>query len=136
MFAKVVGKYLNKPFKRGGHHIKDGLDCYGFCFAVMREMGKTIPRKFGEWTLDNYYKLYISDVEEAERILFEAFDTIGEAVPPIKVIAGDLCIIRHQNGRHFPAIYIGNGNAMASFLDAGVRAFGLKNNPIVKARRV
>jgi hypothetical protein len=53
------------------------------------------------------------------------------------VLAGDLVIVKHMNGGHFPAVYIGNGQAMASFIKAGVRTFALKNNnTVVMARRL
>lgn len=136
MFAKRVTQYLGRPFRKGGKS-QEGYDCLGFVSTFLKDMGKNFPFEHGEWNLDNYSDFYTTDIEAAEAYMCEAFHTIGNEVKPERALAGDLIVVRHQNGRLFPAIYCGNGNAIASFLRAGVRVFALKDgNKIVLARRL
>lgn len=135
-FADVSSRYIDKPFVPGGRG-PDGYDCIGFCYAFLQAMGKKVIDGYGDVDIDNYHHLYRRDVEEAERVMFLAFDQIGAEVRVGAKLAGDLVIVKNELGRFYPGIYAGNGHVMASFVGAGVRVVATgKQVEIVKARRV
>lgn len=135
-FIDLMRSYLNKPFRKGGKDDR-GYDCAGLVYAYCKAIGADFPTEFGGWTLDNYFQLYTTDTEGAEKLLCDCFSTIGEQVPRKKAVAGDIVVVHHQNGRLFPGVYIGNNQVIASFLRIGVKVIELDTlNYIYIARRV
>lgn len=134
--ADVMKEYVGKPFLRGGRSIK-GYDCIGFVYCYCLDIGAEFPTEYGDWDINNYHELYTRDEREAEDIMCRCFAGIGDEVAPQKVIAGDLVIVRHQNGRLFPGIFVGNNQVMASFIKSGVRPISIDaKNKIYMARRL
>lgn len=134
---KYIRKYRGVPFKLGGLGM-DGLDCIGLLYRFYTDMGVEMPDSVGEANKDNYAQICDEDKSKTAKLLTEYFDLFGEEVSPMEVMSGDAIIIRHgKTKRLFPAIYGGNGIAIAVFLNSCARTFSVGGEAvIVKARRV
>lgn len=134
---QLIRKYRGIPFKYGGLTMQ-GLDCIGFIYRFYTDHGASMPDTFEGLDKENYSNLYMRDRETADKVLIRYFDTFGVEVNSGEIIAGDAIIVRHDRSRHlFPAVYGGNGLAVATFNNREVKAFALgKRLPVVKARRV
>jgi len=135
MFADVLNKYLNKPFKVCGK-TEDGYDCLGLLLSISKDLGYIIPKKFKNITEDNYANVYLEDRRKAERLLIKFFVSIGKKVAIHEAVAGDLLLIHQDNKIIFPAMHVGNNNAITSSTTEGVVVFPLGDfNEIILVRR-
>lgn len=139
-FYDLMAKYRNKPFSWNGWGQDGTYGCFGFIYAYLKDRGVKVPSSCwtirGTWTIENYGDLIQLDRDFAESVMDAFYDVIGEeATTPL---AGDILICRNeQNKGRFPAVYVGNGHAMAAILDDRVRVFSIdKHNTLVRARRV
>lgn len=133
-FARRMNKYIGKPFLSGGAD-ENGYDCFGMIYSWCNENGIVIEPIDG-WSRENYHVRMMEEKEEAERILIEAFKSIGQHVDNKKILAGDIIIVKSGVSGLFPAIFCGNGRAVSSFIIAGTRLFSLKDIEIIMARRI
>jgi hypothetical protein len=85
--------------------------------------------------LTTYPDLVDADRPKAEALMMEAFSNIGEQVKVTEKLAGDLLAVRTGGGTIFPAVYIGNGHAMACFRRTGVQSFPVTDEKIFAVRR-
>jgi hypothetical protein len=138
-FAEITADFIEKPFLKGGKS-SDGYDCIGFCYAFIEALGKAekFLTEYKGMTLENHHELYNRDPEGALQLMFEAFDSMGVEIPISKKLPGDLVIIKNELGRHYPGIYAGNENIMASYTNAGVRTIPIdgKQITVVRVRRL
>ncbi len=135
MFSEIVGKYIGKSFKAGAHG-DGGYGCVDLIHALCVDLEKKVPNRFRDWDLKNYVELYQTDRLKAEAVLLDLSKTLGEEVSVHELVAGDILICRQERGNLFPALYVGNGNAISAFTRAGVNVFKLdaKNKPICARR--
>jgi len=135
-FAERMTKYVGKPFKKGGHDDR-GYDCIGLIHRYCADEGHPLPDEFEGWTLESGPELFAKDPEAAGRILERLFKTIGEPVDPLRVVAGDLVLVRDMKDHLFPAIYTGNRHAVGAFIRRGVHGATLQDDTaVVAARRI
>jgi cell wall-associated NlpC family hydrolase len=133
---RIMEQFLGKPFAHNGGAGRPGYDCMGLIYAYLMEMGiPDVPTSFQGITLDNYTDFYLADRARADAVLLDLFDTLGAPVEGDRPVAGDLCIVRHGDGTHFPCIYAGNRNIMAAIEGVGVRVVQAGDLEIVKIRR-
>ena len=127
--SEITTKYIGLPFSECG--------CIDFVYRFLRDCGADIPKSFESVSVDTYMELVHKNKKLAEATMVRAFKTIGTKIPVNNSKTGDLLIIMQPNKTMYPAIYIGGGDAMASFIRIGVSVFGLseKDKPIM-ARRV
>lgn len=136
-FADYTGQFTNKPFAEGGigptHY-----DCMGLVYAFFVGQNKNIPCEFGEYTTINYSDLFKKDKIMAIKQMFRFFDSFAEKIEVYEKLAGDLVMVRMvSEDRLFPAIYVGNGNIMATYYDCGVKVMSCKEPvKIVRAWRI
>lgn len=138
-FAQITAEFIGKPYSESGLG-PDAYGCLGFCYSFLKRAGKAIVESEWEYdglTLANYMESWKENHAALEAKMVEAFKRIGAEVPVSRKIAGDLLILKTQNGSMSPAIYAGNGNFMASFADGGVKAFAIDRGlTVVIARRL
>ncbi len=134
---RIMEQFLGKPFAHNGGSGKPGYDCMGLIYAYLIEMGiPDVPTSFQGITLDNYTDFYLADRAAANDLLLEFFDLLGEPVVSDHPLAGDLCVVRHEDGNLYPGIYAGNRNMMVVASDElGVCILPLGKREIVKIRR-
>jgi cell wall-associated NlpC family hydrolase len=132
---RIMEQFIGKPYAvngRGG----DGYDCIGLVRAYLLELGCAFPDGYKGITLDNYTDFYLADRAAANDLLLEFFDLLGEPVVSDHPLAGDLCVVRHEDGNLYPGIYAGNRNMMVVASDElGVCILPLGKREIVKIRR-
>jgi hypothetical protein len=139
-FADIIGRYLGKPYSPNGHG-PSSYGCFGLIYAYAKNRGAWVPSECwtlrGRWTIANYADLF-EDIEYAEEVMGAVFESMGIPIYSLHKLAGDILIVKHPNtGRFFPAIYTGNGHAIASFLGKQVRTFSLgKECEVVVVRRI
>ena len=139
-FADSMKKFIGKPFSASGYG-PDSYGCLGFVYAFLIDQDKgdrltlEIPGGIDIWNYSQWYPT--ATQEEILKALNDAFDANGEEIPVGRQIAGDIVIVRTANGGHYPAVYGGNGNVVASYLDAGVRTMKVTGGmKITRVRRV
>lgn len=138
-FAQDIVKYLDKPFEVGGSG-ENGFDCLGLLYLHLKEQGKekNLITEIDGIDLTNYGNFYPNATqEEIKEKLIKIFEANGEEIPLNKKVAGDVVIIKNDKGDYFPALYVGGGNFLSSFINAGVRVLRLcKEMEVVKVRRI
>lgn len=137
-FAEIAGNLINRPFKAGGT-TDEGLDCIGLCWRVAKALGKDVPDRWREYDIENPTYQDLKGLPFLRTVL-ELFADLGEAVEPNYVVAGDwlLCKSTQVEGEYFVALYGGNGNVIASYMNCGVKVYSLRGMTveIVKAVRL
>jgi cell wall-associated NlpC family hydrolase len=124
-FAEITAGFIGRPFRKGGRSKESGFDCVGFIYNFTLTRGKYFPDALGDIDLQNYPDFYTNHSDKIENALNDLFDSFGTEVTIGGKLPGDIMIVRHKNGNVFPAVYAGNGNGIASFLNVGVRLFPL-----------
>ena len=134
-FAEITGKYINKSFKE--------YSCMGFLYAFYTELGVFVPNSFEDLTLDNYASSYKKDPRETQIRMLKLIRSLGKPSKATLPHLADLLVIAQNTTRKgvikpglFPAVYVGKGQAISSFIGAGVTTFELDKNqrPIVARR--
>jgi hypothetical protein len=127
--ASVVSRYLDKPFSWENNH------CVGLVCDISRDIGKKVPEKAYD-PADELKQLYKKDIAKLSKLLMGYMDNMGEEIDPVYKIAGDILILTKDGKNMFTAMYLGNGKAITSWVDIGVRVFALKPNlKIVSVKR-
>lgn len=128
--AEITRKYINQPY--------DEYGCVELVVAVMADMGYALPGEIDGINVKNYKDLVTADIKKAQITLLKTFRKIGRPTSTKYPWIGDLLVVyqKHRQGL-FPAVSVGNGQAMASFIRYGVQVFRLDrlNLPIM-ARRI
>ena len=128
--SNVTKKYIGQPFAHYG--------CIELIVAIMADIGKPLPDQMDGINVSNYNELVHKNIKLAQVTMLKAFRKIGKPVSPKYPGIGDLLVVlQKKNGGLFPAVAMGNGTAIASFIRDGVCLFCLDayNLPIM-ARRV
>jgi len=125
----ITRKYLGKPFVEYG--------CIELVVAVMAEMGHPLPNAVDGIDAVNYRDLVAADIKKAQVAMLKAFRKIGKPASTKYPSIGDLLVVMQSPGGLFPAVAIGNGMGIASFIRNGVDVFFLdKYNRTIMARRI
>lgn len=125
----VTAKYVGKTFAEVG--------CLELCYRVLREMGKPVPAGVGPWGVENYAGLVARSIRSAQRVMLASFWQVGRGVPVRAAAPGDLLAVLQKGPVVFPAVHVGRGLAIASFIRRGVEVFRLdEENRAVMARRI
>jgi cell wall-associated NlpC family hydrolase len=141
IFHELMTQYKGKPYSVNGYG-PDSYGCFGLVYAYLKDCGVKVPTSCwtirGTWTIENYGSLIRQDLKYAESVMDAIYDVIGEPAPVSSPLAGDILICRNEVTKGtFPAIYVGNGNALAAILNDKVRVFGIdRHNTIVAVRRI
>lgn len=127
--ADITGRWIGRDFKDYG--------CLGFCYMFLKDLGFDPPDRVGPWGVDNYITLVDEDIKKAQRIMMKSFLKIGRRAPKKYPAIGDLLVIKQKDKVYFPAVYVGRGSAMASFIKKGVMVFRIDTaNQVLMARRL
>ena len=128
--AAVTAKYIGKQYKEYG--------CIERVDNFMRDIGRPLPPEINGINAVNYIDLVRADIKNAQYTMIRTFRKIGVPASTKYPAIGDLLVV-WQPVWHgiFPAVAVGNGQAIASFIRKGVILFQLNrlNLPIM-ARRV
>jgi len=136
-FAEIIGDFAMKPASHKHNDPINGYSCLGFCYSVLKTLGKNPPDSYEGINLDNFEELYPSGTESTFEKLKEFSQTMGSEVNPALVVAGDYILLEDRRGHVFPGIYAGNGQAMVCFEYCGVRSFTISGKAkIIMARRL
>ena len=127
--AQITARYIDQPFEKYG--------CLEFAYYFLADLGFTVPDQVGDLSVANYKALVDRNISRAQRAMIKAFKQIGCAGNTRWPQLGDLLVIYQPREKvFFPAVYVGAGQAMASFIRDGVRVFRLDDhNKAVMARR-
>lgn len=128
--ATVTAKYIDKPFEKYG--------CIDFVVEFMRDIGKPLPESVDGISALNYNDLVKADIKKAQVTMLKAFRKIGKAANTKYPKIGDLLVIyQRHSGVLYPAVAIGNGMGIASFIRHGVRCFNINKWDLpIMARRI
>jgi len=127
--SAITKKYINKPFAEYG--------CIELVVAVLAEMGRPLPDAVDGIDAVNYRDLVASDIKKAQFEMLRTFRKIGTSSSTKYPGIGDLLVVMQAGCALFPAVAVGNGQALASFIRRGVCVFSLDEyNRAVMARRV
>jgi len=116
--SEITGMFVGKPFSECG--------CIDFVYRFYKECGVNVPGSIGAVTIENYMVLVHKNKKLAEATMIKVFKTIGTKVDFRDVRTGDLLVVMQPNKTMYPAVYLGDGGAMASFIRIGVSAFQLR----------
>ena len=126
--SAITKKYINKPFAEYG--------CIELVVAVMAEMGHPLPDTVDGINAVNYRDLVASDIKFAQVAMLKAFRKIGKPASTKYPAIGDLLVCMQPGINLFPAVAVGGGMGLASFIRDGVCVFSLEYNRTIMARRV
>ncbi len=128
--SELTRKWLDTPYGE--------TNCIGFCHDFLEEAtGRDVPDTFGDLTIENHYQRWREDKAGTEAKLVEAVKAYTKPQHPDRPQLLDLLVVEIRDAGLTPAVYVGNGNAIACFIKTGVTVFNLdKNNRIVVAGSV
>ena len=127
--SAITKKYIGQPFSAYG--------CIELVVTVLAEMGRPLPVAVDGIDAVNYRDLVASDIKKALVAMLRAVRQIGHPSSTKYPSIGDLLVVMQHDGGLFPAVAVGNGMGIASFIRAGVSIFSLdKYNRPIMARRV
>ena len=127
--ADTTGRWIGQDFRQ--------YDCLTFCYLFLKDLGLNPPDHVGDWSMDNYTELVDDDIKKAQRVMIKSFLKVGRPAPKKYPSIGDLLVIKQKDAVFFPAVYVGAGKAMASFIKKGVMVFRIDTaNQVALARRL
>ena len=125
--ADITAKYIGRPFTDYG--------CAEFVYQFLDDLGLDPPRGADGLTVDNYKAMVDEDIKAAQRKMLKSFRLIGRKSNNQYPHIGDLLIIEQDNDVFFPAVYVGAGQAIASFIRQGISVFRIDSkNRVILAR--
>ena len=136
-FAEIVGDFANAPYNEKGRGQEGvvGYSCLGLVYAYLKKIGKEVSDSFEGITLDTFHSFASRHKGVALKVLLRLAQSYGTDIPVHQKIAGDLVLVKAQD-ETYPAIYVGNGQIMSSYLGTGVKVVKCdKNNEIIVVRR-
>ena len=113
---------MGMKFGSGGRGKDGAIGCLDLVHDVLRKMGKTVPDEWRGLSIENYGTWAKENPEKVNDMLHDLAKEVGREIPLAAKLGGD-GLIMEQEGRFFPAIYIGNNHAITSFLKHGVSCF-------------
>ncbi len=125
--SELTRRWIGTPY--------EGLTCLSFARQFLAEAtGKPIPDDFDGLSLDEHYQRWRVEPRAAERVLCDAVIELTELSNPARPRVLDLLVVDVRGRGLTPAVYVGNGNAIAAFIRPGVQVFNLdKNNRVILA---
>lgn len=128
--SKITAKYIGRTFEDYG--------CIELIVSFMNDIGTPLPDEVNGITVENYNDLVEADIRAAHITMLKTFRKIGEPASAKYPAIGDLLVIfQRRHGGMFPAVSVGQGNAIASFIKKGVMVFKTdKWNFPIMARRI
>ena len=127
--SQVTAKYIGQPYRAYG--------CLEFCYRFLVDLGFDPPQMVGDWSMDNYGELVAADIRRAQAVMLRSFWQIGTPADTRYPRIGNVLAVLQTGPALFPAVYVGGGNAIASFIRRGVAVFPLgPENRAVIARRI
>ena len=142
-FSDIIGDFANAPYNENGWGQEGvvGYSCLGLCYAYCQKRGFELPEevkslKFDGLAIDTFHEYAKHHKGVALIKLLKLFQSIGKDVPLSQKIAGDLVLVKADN-ETYPAIFVGNGQVMAAYLDMGVKILTCNDkNKIIVVRRL
>lgn len=135
--ADITAKYVGKPFR--------DHTCMGLLYAVYTDLGVDVPDRFEDLSIKNYMDHYKRDPYGTQVRMLKMVRSLGEKSSALLPHLGDLLVVSQATTRKgvirpgfLPAMYVGRGQALTSFLARGVSVFALDrlNRPIVARRMI
>ncbi len=125
--CEITRKWLDTP------HVK--ISCIAFVHDFLEEaLGVEIPDEWGDLTIANHHAEWVKDPAAVEHKMCEAVKAYTIESNPKYPKLLDLLVVEIKDHGLIPAVYIGGGNAIASFIEGGVQVFNLdKNNKPILA---
>ena len=133
---KTTSQLIGKPYNLGCQDINNGLDCFTIAITYLRQCGIDIPEdtKYKSFTFDNYKEAYLND-PKVLNVGIEYISNITKEVKANQAVAGDILVIKDENGNEGLAIDGGNGNMISAVKEIGITTLKKKNYSILRAFR-
>jgi hypothetical protein len=126
--SETTAKYLGRP----------DMGCLDLCVFLLRDLGFDMPDAVDGLGVANYRELAAHSMRLAESRLLSRMWYIGSAGSTHYPRLGDfIAVFLPRSGGVFPAVCLGSGHAIASFIRTGVSVFKLdKENRVLICRRL
>jgi hypothetical protein len=126
--STVTSKYLGRP----------DMGCLDLCVALLRDLGFDMPDEVDGLGIANYKPLAERNMRLAESRLLSRMWRVGQPGSTRYPSLGDLlAVFLPKSGGVFPAVCLGSGQAIASFIRPGVSVFRLDDaNRVLLCRRL
>lgn len=108
--------------------------CIQLIHSWYADLGIKLPDSFEGLTLSNYFEFWERDKKAAIAKMLYYFNSLGEE----STILGchDLIAVK-EKGNTYAAVYLGNGMAITSNINSGVRVFHLgRYHKVILIRRI
>lgn len=114
------------------------MGCLDLCVALLRDLGYDMPDEVDGLGIANCRDLEARSMRLAESRLLSRMWRVGYAGSTRYPAIGDfIAVFLPQSGGVFPAVSMGGGLAIASFIRTGVAAFRLDSaNRVLLCRRL
>lgn len=127
--SRLTADYVDRPF---GEH-----SCMGLLHSMYTALGADVPDQWEDLTLSNYMAAFKKDPRGTQIRMIKLMRSLGKRSSVQFPNLFDLLVVVQKGPGFFPAMYVGRGQAIASFLKTGVTVFGLdKHNRPIVARRI
>lgn len=121
ILSELTRKWLDTPYEK--------TSCLKFVHSFLEEAtGRSLPDSFEELSIRNFYGYWRADPRAAEIKLCEAVRHYTQPSNPKIPKLLDVLVVRVKDDGLTPAVYVGNGNAIACFIKTGVTVFNLDEN--------
>jgi len=127
--AGITARYIDRPFSDFG--------CIELVARLLDDIGTPLPAEVNGIDQVNYHLLVDLDIKAAQNTMLEIFSNIGCKGDSRYPSIGNLLVIEQPGDVYFPAVYVGGGQAIASFVKKGVCVFNIDNhNRVCLCRRL
>lgn len=126
--STTTSKYLGRP----------DMGCLDLCVALLRDLGFDIPDEVDGLGVANYHEMAAASMRLAESRLLSRMWRVGRAGSTRYPRLGDfIAVFLPKSGGVFPAVCLGGGLAIASFIRTGISVFRLDAaNRVLLCRRL
>ena len=119
--SELTRKWLDTPYHQ--------VSCIRFVHDFLEEAtGRDVPDSFDGLTIDNFFNPWRSDPAAVEQKMCDAVRAYTTPSDPEMPHLLDLLVVKIKDAGLTPAVYVGNGNAIACFIRDGVAVFNLDDN--------
>jgi len=117
-----------------------GLDCFSVIMNYLRLRGVNVPDEFKGRSTQDYRDLFLSDPDEAKRLMIEFVSEFMTEIRPTFAFAGDV-LLAHTKGddapsQYFLGIHGGNGCLISATEQKGVVPIPIRAVDISRAFRI